>query len=260
MLDFHQSQKKESNIPRKQRITYKGIYHIINRGVEKRNIFLEHDDYEKFMELLKKMLEKFDIQLHAYCLMTNHYHILIETSDDNISEAIQYLNGGYSMYFNRKYKRTGHFWQGRFLSYYLYDEAHAWIVAKYIERNPITAKMVHDIDEYAYQSFFQWGNRTKHLALLEDSLIFDMTLQEYGRYINHEMKEDEFLEIYATPKFVHREGEMRILYKRLETFFEEDRDINRNENMKKAFEYGYKKIDIARFVGLSSKMVGKYCS
>ena len=93
-------------MPRKQRITYKGIYHIINRGVDKRIIIEENEDYEKFMELIKIMLEKFTIKLHAYCLMTNHYHLLLETTDENISEAIQYLNGTYSMYFNKKYKRT----------------------------------------------------------------------------------------------------------------------------------------------------------
>lgn len=212
------------------------------------------------MELLGNMLEKFNIQLHAYCLMNNHYHLLLETTDENISEAIQYLNGTYSMYFNRKYKRTGHFWQGRYLSYYLYDDVHAWVVAKYIEQNPITAKMVGQIEVYPYQSFFQWKNRAKYFKLLENSLIFNMTLEEYERYIYEEMKEEEFLQIYATPKIVTRDGEMRVLYKRLETFFEEDRDINRNINMKKASLYGYSNVEIARFVGLSVRMVGKIIS
>ncbi len=206
---------------------------------------------------MKKMLEDFNITLHAYCLMTNHYHLLLETKEENISKAIQYLNGTYSMYFNRKYKRTGHFWQGRYLSYYLYDEAHAWIVAKYIERNPIVARMVRDISAYRYQSYSQWKNRGSFYELLEGSLIFNMTLEGYERYINQEMSEDEFLDIYATPKIVTKDGEMRVLYKRLETFFEIDRDINRKENAIKAVEYGYTKAEVARFLGLSAKSVGK---
>jgi len=257
MIDFYSKQEKDSIIPRKQRITYQGIYHIINRGVEKRNIFVDEADYQKFMELIKKMLEDFNITLHSYCLMTNHYHLLLETKEENISQAIQYLNGTYSMYFNRKYKRTSHFWQGRYLSYYLYDNAHAWIVAKYIERNPLVACMVDDISAYCYQSYFQWRNRGSFHELLNGSMIFDMTIEEYERYINQEMSEDEFLEIYATPKIVTKDGEMRILYKRLETFFETDRDIKRKENAVKAFEYGYSKAEIARFLGLSSKSVGK---
>jgi len=212
------------------------------------------------MELIGNMLENFNITLHAYCLMTNHYHLLLETKEENISEAIQYLNGTYSMYFNRKYKRTGHFWQGRYLSYYLYDEAHAWIVAKYIERNPLVARMVGDIEEYAYQSLAQWSKRGDSFKLLDDSMIFDMTLEEYTRYCNQEMSQDEFLDIYTTPKIVTKDGEIRVLYKRLETFFEADRDINRKENAIKAFEYGYSKVEIARFLGLSSKSVGKMLS
>jgi IS4 transposase len=192
--------------------------------------------------------------------MTTHYHLLLETKEENISKAIQYLNGTYSMYFNRKYKRTGHFWQGRYLSYYLYDETHAWIVAKYIERNPLEARMVGDIEEYAYQSLAQWSKQRDSFKLLNGSMIFDMTLEEYTRYCNQEMSQNEFLDMYATPKIVTKNGEIRVLYKRLETFFEADRDINRKENVIKAFEYGYKKVEIARFLGLSSKSVGKMVS
>jgi len=218
---------------------------------------MEDEDYQKFMELLKKMLENFNITLHAYCLMTNHYHLLLETKGENISQAIQYLNGTYSMYFNRKYKRTGHFWQGRYLSYYLYDEAHAWSVAKYIERNPLVARMVENILEYPYQSLAQWHTKREHHELLNGSLIFNMTLEEYEQYINQEMDEDEFLEIYATPKIVTKDAKMSVLYKRLETFFETDRDINRKENAIKAVEYGYTKAEVARFLGLSAKSVGQ---
>ena len=192
--------------------------------------------------------------------MTNHYHLLLKTTKENISQTIQYLNGTYSMYFNRKYRRTGHFWQGRYLSYYLYDEAHAWIVAKYIERNPLVARMVEDISEYHYQSLAQWSQEREHYKLLDGSMILDMTLEEYVRYCNQEMNQDEFLDIYATPKIVTKDGEMRVLYKRLETFFETDRDINRKDNAIKAVEYGYTKTEIARFLGLSSKSVGKMFS
>ncbi len=82
--------------------------------------------------------------------MTNHYHILLETKEENISQVIKFLNSFYSIYFNKKYKRSGHLWQGRFPSYYLYNEAHFWIMAKYIERNPIKAKIVNDINNYKY--------------------------------------------------------------------------------------------------------------
>jgi len=241
---------------RKDRLQYAGYYHVINRGVERRKVFLHPDDFEQFMQYVGTMLETYGITLHSYCLMTNHYHLLLQTHQENLSEAMKYLNGHYSMYFNRKYKCSGHLWKGRFSSYYLYDELHAWSVAKYIERNPIQAHMVKTVDAYAYQSFYQWKNKEAYYALLSKSMIHDMTLQEYGEYISHTLEEDLLSQIYTSPKIIEVEGKMKVLYKRIETFFEEDKDIDRNNNIKKAYKYGYTKTEIARFVGLSSKSIG----
>ena len=99
--------------------------------------------------------------------MTNHYHIVLETKEINILDAIKYLNVTYSKYFNLKYKRVGHLWQGRFMSYYLYDDAHFWIVAKYCERNPLKTNMVNDVSHYKYQSFFSGSTRLHILLYLK---------------------------------------------------------------------------------------------
>ena len=245
---------------RKHRISYPGMYHIINRGVGKRNVFLAPEDYDTFLAILEEILQKFNITLHSYCLMTNHYHLLLETYEENLSEAIKYLNGNYAIYFNKKYKRPGHLWQGRFLSYYLYDDVHFWIVSKYIERNPIKAHMVRDIGEYNYQSFFQWKEKGKSVKLLKNTMIFDMTFEEYEAYISTEMPQNVLDQVYRSPKIITRNGETKVLTKRLETFFEKDRDIHRNENMQKAYDYGYSKTEIANFIGLSSKSVAKVLS
>ena len=242
---------------RKERITEPGFYHIINRGVERRNIFLESDDYDKYLSILNEIFKFYKIKLHAYCLMTNHYHLLLETTDRNISDAMRKLNSKYSIYFNKKYKRTGHLWQGRFASYYLYDDVHFWYVAKYIERNPIKANMVKQIDHYKYQSFFQWKYKLEHFYIIKDSKIFDMTLKEYEEFVSSEIQEDILEKIYMSPKYIFKDGKMKILYKRLETFFEQDRDINRNKNIKKAYEYGYTKTEIAVFLELTTKTINK---
>lgn len=240
---------------RKNRINEPGFYHIINRGVERRNIFLQPDDYSIFLDLLLEMKQKFNLLIHSYCLMTNHYHILLETKEINISDAIKYLNGTYAKYFNLKYKRVGHLWQGRFASYYLYDDAHFWVVAKYIERNPIKANMVNDVSAYRHQSFFQWKNKQEYFSLLENSKIFDMTLEEYQDYVSTELEVNALDTVYISPALVFKDGVMKVLSKRLETFFEKDKDINRNENIKKAFEYGYKKTEIANILNLSTKTI-----
>jgi len=245
---------------RKYRMTYPGMYHIINRGVEKRNVFLVDEDYDTFLAILEEMLQKFNITLHSYCLMTNHYHLLLETQEENLSEAIKYLNGNYAIFFNKKYKRPGHLWQGRFLSYYLYDDVHFWIVVKYIERNPIKVHMVRETAEYKYQSFFQWKYIGMQYKLLKNSMIFDMTIDEYETYISTEIPQNVLDQVYRSPKVISRNGEVKVLIKRLETFFRKDKDINRNENIRKAYDYGYTKTEISNFVVLSSKSVAKVLS
>ncbi len=189
--------------------------------------------------------------------MTNHYHILLETKHTNISKAIQFLNDKYSKYFNKKYNRSGHLWQGRFASYYLYDDEHFWYVTKYIERNPIKANIIQQIDSYKYQSFFQWKFKSNYFELLNNSKIHDMTLNEYEEFISSDIQEDVIEKVYQSPKYITKDGKMKILYKRLETFFEEDRDINRNTNIQRAYEYGYTKADIANFLNLNHSSISR---
>jgi hypothetical protein len=190
--------------------------------------------------------------------MTNHYHLLLETKQTNLSKAMQFVSDKYAKYFNKKYSRSGHLWQGRYKSYPLFDDAHFWIVAKYIERNPIKANMVQDIELYKYQSFFQWKYKHNYFKILNNSMIFNMTYNEYADYISSEMDIDAIDIVYKSPKLIIKEdGKFKVLSKRLETFFEQDHDINRNENIKKAFEYGYTKSEIANFLSLSHTSITK---
>jgi len=243
---------------RKERLTEPGLYHIINRGVERRAIYLEPEDYEFFLDLLLKLTKQSDIILHSFCLMTNHYHLLLETKQNNLSKVIQFLNDKYAKYFNKKYTRSGHLWQGRYKSYPLFDDAHFWIIAKYIERNPIKAGMVNQVDLYKYQSFFQWKYKHNYFELLNNSMIFNMTYDEYADYVSSEMDIDAIDIVYKSPKLIIKEdGKLKVLSKRLETFFELDRDINRDENIKKAYEYGYTKSEIADFLELHPSTVSR---
>lgn len=245
-------------MPRKERYQEVGYYHIINRGVERRAIYLEPEDYEFFLDLLLKLSKDYEIIIHVFCLMTNHYHLLLETKQNNLSKAIQFVNDKYSKYFNKKYTRSGHLWQGRYKSYPLFDDAHFWIVAKYIERNPIKAGMVKQVEFYKYQSFFQWKYKHNYFELLNNSMIFDMTYDEYADYISSEMESDAIDIVYKSPKLIIKDdGKFKVLSKRLETFFELDRDIKRNENIKKAYEYGYTKTEIAEFLNISHTAVSK---
>ncbi len=131
-------------MPRRPRIDMVGYYHIVNRGVEQRVIYKEHEDYETFLEMLCMACKLYDVQLHGYVLMNNHYHLLIETTRENLSKFMKHINASYAIYFNRKYKRSGHLWQGRFKSWYVTDEAYLYALISYIHNNPVKAKIVNE--------------------------------------------------------------------------------------------------------------------
>ena len=111
-------------MPRRPRIELAGYYHIINRGVDKMNIFRHPDDYEYFEELMCFYMKSYGITLHNYCLMSNHYHLLIEITQENLSKFMRQLNMNYAIYYNKKYNSVGHLWQGRFKSWYVTDDAY----------------------------------------------------------------------------------------------------------------------------------------
>lgn len=140
-------------MPRKPRIEMPGYYHIINRGVEQCVVFKELSDYEYFKELMCFYAESHNITFHNYCLMPNHYHLLIEITQKNLSRYMRQLNMNYAIYFNKKYKRVGHLWQGRFKSWFVTDEAYLYTLMCYIEQNLLRAKMVKTLEEYPYSSY-----------------------------------------------------------------------------------------------------------
>lgn len=138
-----------SRLPRINRI---GLYHVINRGVEKRLIFLDDADRRRFLSVVDEQKAAFDFDVIAYCLMPNHYHLLLEMRAENISLALKRLGQDYTQYFNRKYNRVGSLWQGRFKSWFVNDEKYLNVLIKYIERNPIKKGMASRIGEYPWAS------------------------------------------------------------------------------------------------------------
>lgn len=118
-----------------------GWYHTMSRGTERRNLFLEDRDREHLLELLEKMVERYSVLLHAYVLMDNHFHLLVQTPSANLSRAMQWLNVSYSVWFNRKYNRVGPLFQGRFKAVPV-DGDGSWALqaSMYLHLNPIRVK------------------------------------------------------------------------------------------------------------------------
>ncbi len=136
------------------RIEYEGaFYHITARGNEKRDIFREEKDYQKFLQIVKNNLRRFEVKLYSFALMKNHYHLLLETKKANLKNFMHNLNTSYTVYFNRKYERVGHLFQGRYKSIICDKEIYLLELIRYINLNPVRAEIVKEPGEYLYSSY-----------------------------------------------------------------------------------------------------------
>ncbi len=132
------------------RVEYPGAnYHVINRGNEREKIFKSDRDREKFLEYIERATERFSIIVHTYCLLSNHYHLLLETPELNLSRSIQWICISYIQYFNTKRKRKGHLFQARFKSVLIDADEYLTHLSRYIHLNPLRTKIVESLDEYA---------------------------------------------------------------------------------------------------------------
>ena len=246
-------------MPRKPRIEIAGYYHIVNRGVEQRVIFKEADDYEYFEELMCFYLKSYNITLHNYCLMSNHYHLLIEIAQENLSKFMRQLNMNYAIYFNKKYKRTGHLWQGRFKSWYVTDEAYLYTLMLYIEQNPIKAKIVKNLEEYPYSSYNHFLNKTVPECLQkswivenhgDDKEAIRVMLQSS---VDHSMLQDlkKASSLIAAPNIDKKPdiGKLEKMVLNSETIKE------RNMKIVEAYEQGYSQHLISKVLGISQPAV-----
>jgi REP-associated tyrosine transposase len=136
------------------RIEYDGaLYHVTSRGNERKPIFKDATDRELFLDTLSQVTHRFNWLCHAYCLMDNHYHLVIETPDGNLSKGMRQLNGVYTQAFNRCHRRVGHLFQGRFKGILVQKDSHFLEVCRYVVLNPVRAKAVKHPREWAWSSY-----------------------------------------------------------------------------------------------------------
>jgi REP element-mobilizing transposase RayT len=138
---------------RKPRLEIEGaLYHIYSRGNNRQLIFLSDDDYRKFVAQLDRQKRKLPFYLYAYCLMPNHFHLLIERREDFISQIMQRLLTAYSQYHNRKYGKCGHLLQGRYKAILCQSDQYLAELVRYIHLNPVRAKIVASPEDHPYSS------------------------------------------------------------------------------------------------------------
>lgn len=139
---------------RSVRIEYPGaVYHITSRGNERRDIFRDDDDREAFLDLLRKTVVRFRWKLLSYVLMSNHFHLVVETPEPNLSRGMHWLNGSYAGRFNRVHGRWGHLLGGRFKALLVEREVYLQRLLRYVVLNPVAAEMVARPEDYRWSSY-----------------------------------------------------------------------------------------------------------
>lgn len=164
------------------------FYHVMNRGQNRRCIFVTDAHRELFLELLADIHKRYNVEVHAYCLMDNHYHLLLHTPQPNLSRVMQHLDGVYTQKFNLNTKRDGALFRGRFKSILIEAENYLLQLSRYIHLNPVTAKICDHPDAYKWSSFPAYLNQVeKPIWLYRDECLSrcseDFSVRKYQEYV-----------------------------------------------------------------------------
>jgi len=275
------------------RLQYPGaVYHIFNRGNHKEGIFLCDQDFELFLELLTVTVKRTNWICHAYCLMPNHYHLMIEIPDGILSDGMAWLNGVYTQKINRKYDLSGHLFQGRYKSKLVDGNIQFLHTARYIIRNPLEAKRVKDLSDWPWSSYHATvGDRKPEEFLTVDHVLGNLSAdpkagRELFREFAHRDSSDGDDSIIKMTQKIYQEKPLPSLESRvrpaldfhdskalvprkqrilsrpsLEELLGDCRFRNlqkRNARIYEAFQlYGYKQSDLAAYLGLHQTTISK---
>ena len=170
-------------------------YQVLSRGNDQRAIYGARSDYEKFLALLQKMAKRYQVEIHGYVLMGNHYHLLIKTREANLSRAIQWLGVSYAGWYNRTHNRSGHLFQGRFKSFLVEDDMYLTALCYYIHGNPLRAGVVKDLESYEWSSYHGYAGRSRQAEWLQTEVVLGVSggsrrkfIQEQDAYLRDDPK------------------------------------------------------------------------
>ncbi|MBY0266583.1 MAG: transposase [Burkholderiales bacterium] len=152
------------------------LYHVTSRGDGRDDIYRSDEDRLAWLEVLKEVCRRFNWVCHAYCQMTNHYHMVIETPEANLSEGMRQLNGVYTQRFNRAHDRVGHVFQGRFKAILVDKDSYLLELARYVVLNPLRARMVQRLEQWPWSSYLA----TCGQAGCPDWLQVDFVLSQFS--------------------------------------------------------------------------------
>lgn len=246
-----------------RRKSFTETYHIMLRGINKEDIFLDVYDNMKFIKILKTTKDKYNFELYGYCLMKNHTHLIIKHKE--ISLIMQSLAVRYASYFNKKYDRIGHLFQDRFRSKVIENKAYLKNVIRYVHQNPVKAGIC-KIDEYNWSSYNEYINKTNE-NLIDKDLVLSLfddnnTIQKFKEFMAYDVKNNNWrdeLEFEIIDKITDEKAE-EIIREVLKIHNVKDilyyTKSERNEAIKKISKVNEVSCNqIARVIGISSKTI-----
>jgi REP element-mobilizing transposase RayT len=251
-------------MPRKPRIKSEtGIYHVMLRGINKQRIFEDKQDYQKFLNVLKETKEISDYDLYSYCLMSNHIHLLIKENEVELGEIFKRFGAKFVYWYNYKYSRTGHLFQGRFKSEVVETDSYLLTVLRYIHQNPRKANLVKSISNYPWSSYNEYiGNKN----ICDTQFILDIfsknkseALSEFVKF-NNQTNNDLCLDLRENNRVNDSEAEeiiKKISKFNSPTFIQNVNDIERDKIIKKCKNNGLSIRQIQRLTGISFAIIRK---
>jgi REP element-mobilizing transposase RayT len=247
-------------MPRCARIPCKsGIYHVILRGNERKEIFLEDEDKQRFFDILLEKRKKSNFSLYAYCIMDNHVHLIMNAKDEPLSTVIKRVGTSYAYYYNKKNKRVGHVFQDRFKSENIEDDAYLISAIRYTHNNPVKAAICLSAKDYKWSSMNLYLNYNKDFLLLPEIsdilCIFSNNISTAKiKFIefSNQPNEDRFMDLYEDNFKCDRDEAQKVYIEYLEKYKLNVEDIKKREN-KVIINRLIK--ELARNTGLSGRQI-----
>ncbi len=236
-----------------------GIYHIMLRGINGQVIFEDRQDKEKFLESLKNYKAISGYKIFAYCLMSNHIHLLIKIEKEDLDLIIKRIAGSYVYWYNWKYKRRGHLFQDRFKSEPVEDDSYFLTVIRYIHQNPIKGGLCRKIDEYDFSSYNEY---IKKPYIVDNEFCFEIIDREDFIRFNNEDNADICLDIEES-NFRLTDEEAKLIIQKISkcknvTDFQNLPVDKRDKCLRVLREKGMSIRQISRLTGVSFNIVRKF--
>jgi len=166
-----------------------GIYHVVLRGINRQDIFYDDDDYQHFLETINQMKSENQFAVYGYCLMTNHIHLLIREITDSISRIMSRIGTSYAWWYNKKYGRSGHVFQGRYGSECVENDGYLLAVIRYIHNNPVKVGMIQKPEEYRWSSIHAYYGISEYPNGLSEPTFVLSVLNQDGEKARQSFEE-----------------------------------------------------------------------